>query len=741
MAKKVQSTKRKAQNYKFISKKSRKASFFKIFKFLIVVFSFSFLLFTLFKDLPSPTKLRTVELPVSTKIFDRNGKLLYEVWAEQKRTPIELEDVPEYLIQATVAIEDKDFFKHRGFSYKGISRALFNIVFRRRLQGGSTITQQLVKTALLTPERTLRRKIREATLAFATEIIYSKDEILQMYLNQVPYGGEAWGIETASEKYFGKKVNELNLAEAALLAGLPQAPTAYSPFGAHPERAKIRQEQVLRRMSEDGYISESEKLKAQNEKLVFASQKVDIKAPHFVMYLKEILVEKYGQKMVEQGGLRVKTTLDLDLQEFAQETVASEVAKLKSSKISNGAVLVTKPKTGEILAMVGSKNYWAEDIDGKVNVTLASRQPGSAIKPINYALGFINGYSPATVLNDIPTCFSVPGQPLYCPHNFDGGYRGPMQIRFALGNSVNLPAVKMLYLNGIEKMVELARKMGIESFQDPARYGLSLTLGGGEVKMTEMAVAFGVFANSGIRVNLNPILRVENYQGKVLEEFEVQEEERVLPVEVSYLISHILLDNNARAGVFGTSSYLVIPGHAVSVKTGTTNDRRDNWTIGFTPSLLTVVWNGNNDNTPTGTFGATSAAPIWNKIMREALKDEPDEWPSMPENIVGRQVCILSGKLPSESESLPAGEAGCQTRFEYFIKDSEPVETEVLKRFIEIDKTTGQLANDDTPPENRELQEHPVIEDALGTPYCLDCAPPTESIRIRYPLKNNRVAP
>lgn len=692
-----------------------------------ILAAFGSLLFVLFRDLPSPTKLKTAEFPVSTKIFDRNGKLLYEVYAEQKRTPIKLEAVPEHLIQATTAIEDKDFYKHRGFSYRGISRALFNIVFHRRLQGGSTITQQLVKTALLTPERTLRRKIREAVLALVTEIIYTKDEILQMYLNQVPYGGEAWGIEAATEKYFAKKASELTLAEAALLAGLPRAPTRYSPFGAHPESAKKRQEQVLRRMLEDKYITREEFEEAKQTSLLFAPQRTDIKAPHFVMYVKNILVEKYGQRVVEQGGLRVKTTLDLDIQEFAQETIASDVAKLKKSKISNGAALVTKPKTGEILAMVGSKDYWAEDIDGKVNVTLASRQPGSAIKPINYSLGFLNGYSPATVLLDIPTCFAVPGQPLYCPHNFDGSYRGPIQVRFALGNSVNLAAVKMLYLNGVEKMVELAQKMGIASFEDPARYGLSLTLGGGEVKMTEMATAFGVFANSGIRVDLNPILEVKDYQGNTLEEFESKEGERVLPMEVTYLISHILLDNNARAGVFGTSSYLVIPDHAVSVKTGTTNDRRDNWTVGYTPSYLTVVWSGNNDNSPTWTFGATGAAPTWNKIMRAVLKDEPDEWPSKPENIYGQQVCVLSGKLPNPE----APEGGCQTRFEFFIKDSGSAGTEVLKRFIEVDKTTGQMATKDTPPENRELQEHQVIEDALGTIHCLDCPPPEKPTIIR----------
>jgi len=695
-------------------------------RFLVIsflIFWGSYYLLAIFKDLPSPKKLKG-PYPVSTKIFDRNNKLLYEIYTEQRRTPVELKEIPPHLIKATLAIEDKDFYKHRGISFRGIFRAAFNIVFRRRIQGGSTITQQLIKNALLTPKRTLRRKIREVILAFITEIIYSKDEILQMYFNQVPYGGEAWGVEAASEKYFGKKASELNLAEAALLAGLPKAPTKYSPFGAHPELAKKRQEQVLKRMLQLHYITKEEFEKAKKEKLEFAPQRTDIKAPHFVMYVKELLVEKYGEKMVEQGGLRVKTTLDLELQEFAQKTIAQALTKLKKSKISNAAALVTKPKTGEILVMVGSKNYWASDIDGKVNCTLASRQPGSAIKPINYALGLLNGYTPATVFLDVPTCFVTPGQPLYCPHNFDNSYHGPIQLRFALGNSVNIAAVKMLYLNGVEKMVELAQKMGIESFQDPSRYGLSLTLGGGEVKMTEMATAFGVFANAGVRVDLNPILEVKDYQGKVLEEFTPKEKERVLPMEVTYLISHILLDNNARSMVFGPSSYLVIPGHAVSVKTGTTNDRRDNWTIGYTPSFLTAVWSGNNDNSPTLTFGATGAAPIWNKIMRKVLADQPDEWPSKPENIVGRQVCLISGQLPNPQDP-------CPTRFEYFIKGTEPKEMENLKQMVAIDKTTGQLADDKTPPENQEIQEHPIVKDALNNPYCLDCPAPTTSLIIQ----------
>ena len=690
--------------------------------FLILSLFFLSLYLFILRDLPSPTKLSQAPLPVSTQIFDRHGRLLYEIYAEKNRTPIPLNEIPEVVKQATIAIEDKDFYKHRGLAFRGILRAALNTLFRHRLQGGSTITQQLVKTTLLTPERTLKRKIREAILAWATELIYSKDQILEMYLNNVPYGGTAYGIEQAAQTYFGKSARDLNLAEAALLAGLPAAPTHFSPFGANPHLAKTRQKQVLKRMVEDGYITPQQAEQAARQPLNFAPQKTNIKAPHFVMYVKELLVEKYGQNLVEQGGLRVTTTLDYTLQEFAQTTVASEVAKLKNANVSNGAALVTKPPTGEILAMVGSVDYFNTQIDGNVNVTLRPRQPGSSIKPINYAVGLLKGYTPATLFLDIPTCFATPGQPLYCPRNYDGAFHGPVQLRFALGNSYNIPAVKMLAVNGIESMIATASAMGIKGWQDPSRYGLSLTLGGGEVTMLEMATAFGVFANQGRRVDLNPILKVTDYKGRVLEERHPDQNppvgEKVLPAEVCYLISHILLDNNARAAAFGTHSQLVIPGHAVSVKTGTTNDLRDNWTIGYTPKFLTVTWVGNNDNSPMHPYlvsGITGAAPIWNKIISYVLKDQPDEWPKKPENIIGLNICALSGLLP--------GDSGCQTRFEYFIKGTEPTETDHSRQQIWVDKNTGQPAQPGQ-TENLELQEHIILSDPLIKNYCLTCPKP-----------------
>ena len=690
--------------------------------FLLLVF----LAVWIFKDLPSPTRLSSS--PSSSLIYDRNGKLLYEIYAEKNRTPVSLKDLPEYIKWATIASEDKNFYRHHGFDFGGVLRAAYNIIFHQTLQGGSTITQQLVKNALLTPERTLHRKIREIILTYLVEVIYSKDRILEMYLNQAPYGGTAWGIQAAAQTYFNKDAKDLTLAESSLLAGLPASPTRFSPFGAHPELAQQRQERVLQLMVEDGYLDESSKLKVQSSELVYAPPSVGIKAPHFVLYVKDLLAEKYSDTVVEQGGLKVTTTLDLDLQNFAQDTVATEVAKLKKLKVGNGAALVTNPKTGEILAMVGSKDYFAKDIDGNVNVTLRPRQPGSSIKPLNYALAFSKGtLTAATVLNDIPTCFKVAGQPLYCPVNYDGQFHGPVQARFALGNSYNIPAVKVLAMNGLTDFVASASAMGIATFKDPQNYGLSLTLGGGEVKMVDMATAFSAFANLGIRQDLWAIKKVEDQAGKVIFEQKEQEGPRVLSMEVAYLIDHILLDNNARSAAFGPSSFLVVKNHPeVAVKTGTTNDLRDNWTIGWTPSVLVATWVGNNDNTAMSyvASGVTGASPIWNKIIGQALKNKTQQWPLKPDGIIGAQVCNVSGKLPNP-------DSPCPTRFEYFTPGTVPTEMENLNTDVEVDKTTRQLATDKTPPENRETQNHPAIFDPLGIPYCLDCAFPTDPVTIQ----------
>src|SRR3989338_4931178 len=711
-----------------------------------IIFAIPFLatvyIYTLiFADLPSPTKLRLNNIPQTTKILDRQGVLLYEIYAEQNRTLIKLGELPKNLIEATVSIEDKEFYKHKGINpVGGILRAVKDTFVKKQLQGGSTITQQLVKNALLTPERTVTRKIKEIILAFWTEAIYSKEQILEMYFNQVPYGGTAWGIEAAAETYFDKKAKDLSLAEAAFLAGLPAAPTTYSPYGAHPERSKNRQKAVLNRMLEDGYIKKEDKEKAEKEKLNIRPPKTDIKAPHFVMFVREKLAELYGEQLIGQGGLKVTTTLDYKLQEFSEQTVASEVAKLSDLHVTNGAAIVIRPPTGEILAMVGSKDYFSTD-SGNFNVTTSLRQPGSAIKPLNYAVGIdTRKVTAATLFLDTPTCFQVPGQKAYCPVNYDGKFHGPTQLRFSLGNSFNIPAVKMMAVNGVETVIASASAYGISSFKDPSRYGLSLTLGGGEVTMLDMAKAFGVFANSGIKKELVPILKVEDRNGNILEEYKdpnlvkkINEGinypsslliagERVLSSETAFLISHILLDNNARSQAFGPSSFLVIPGKAVSVKTGTTDDKRDNWTIGFTPNFLAVVWVGNNDNSPMHpylTSGVTGAAPIWNKIMAEILSSQPDLWPKQPPGIIGAQICQLSGlAFPNSDPNAP--DKGCATRYEYFIKGTIPNTPEILKQNIAIDKTTNKMAGPDQ-TENVENRDQQIVSDMFGK-YCIDCS-------------------
>lgn len=711
----------------------------KIIFFSVVIGGLTYL----FWGMPLPTTLGNNE-PVSTQIFDRSGKLIYEIYTNKRRSPVKLSDLPPYVKNATVSIEDKDFYNHSAFSPTGILRAVYNTIFKRNLQGGSTITQQLVKNAFLTQDRTLIRKVREFILASLVEAIYTKNQILESYLNQVPYGGSAYGIEAASELYFDKHAKDLTLSEASLLAGLTQAPTYYSPFGAHPELAKKRQEEVLISMVTNKYITESEKDQADSAPLNFATPSAP-NAPHFALWIKDQLVQKYGEQMVDEGGLRVYTTLDLDLQNFAQETVATEVGKLKDLNVKNGAVIVTRPTDGEILAMVGSKDYFATDEEGKVNVIFASRQPGSSIKPINYALALRDKkITTATVLADVPTCFQVFGQASYCPINYDGKFHGGVAARFALGNSFNLPAVRVLALNGINNFINLSTQMGITTFSDPSKYGLSITLGGGEVRPYDMAVAFGVFANAGIKEPLTAITKISDWKGNILEENKLSDltGDRVLPQDVSFLISHILLDNNARAEEFGTSSYLVIPGHPeVSVKTGTTNDRRDNWTDGYTGQIVVVVWVGNNDNTPMNgsVSGITGASPIFNKVIKFALdksekgtynkSDDGHAWPVQPADVVGATVCANTGFRPADPNN-----PNCPSRFDYFIDGTVPGSQDIIKQDLVVYKDTHMIASSSATPDQVQTENHPVIIDPLKTVICLDCPTPTYNISINYPI-------
>lgn len=744
-SKKKKSPPQKQNIFKAIWGKIKRLSIKK--KILLILFVLGLgTLVWLFWGIPLPSQLDK-QNAVSTKIFDRNDNLIYEIYADKKRTPIKLDELPDHVWQASVSIEDQDFFKHGGFSIPGMARALYKTVFQNKLQGGSTITQQLVKTTLLTPDRNVKRKIRELALSIWIESTRSKEEILEMYLNEVPYGSTAYGVEAASGLYFNKSAKDLTLAEASLLAGLTQAPSRYSPFGSNPDAAKGRQGLVLERMREDGYISAEQEEEAKNQELTFTKSE-NIKAPHFALWIKDLLAEEYGDAVVEKGGLRVKTTLDLELQEFAQNAVATEVAKLTKQDVGNGAALVTHPDTGEILAMVGSKDYNATDEDGKVNIIFAKRQPGSSIKPLNYALGIKDErITASTALADVPTCFVVSGQKPYCPVNYDGSYHGAVQTRFALANSYNIPAVRTLAVNGLQNFVEFANQMGITTFTDPDQYGLSLTLGGGEVRPFDLAQAFGVFATGGVKKPLISILKVEDWKGKVYEEVDLDEIEgdRIIPEGVAFIISHILHDNGARSAAFGTGSFLNVSGHPeVSVKTGTTNDRRDNWTVGYTNDILALTWVGNNDNSEMSgaVSGVSGASPIWNRIIKFALDkaekgayssaDKGHAWPEQPDDVVGAQVCATTGTLPIN------GWEGCPTRFEYFLRDTIPSFAKGGRQDIQVDKIANALAGPDTPPENIETRNQQIFYDLLNTAVCLDCAAQaSHSATISYPLRNS----
>lgn len=736
-------------------------------KLILVGLIFLFTLFVggllyLMRDLPSPAKLTSGDnYDVSTQIFDRNGKLLYEIFADENRIPINLEDLPPVVLQATIAIEDKRFYKHWGFDIVGISRALYKNFQGGRIEGGSTITQQLVKNALLTREKTIKRKVKEGILAVLTEVLYSKEEILEMYLNYISYGGTAVGIESASNHYFDKHAKDLTLAEASLLAGLPQAPSRYSPFASDGEQSKARQKEVLSRMAEDGYISNLEVADSASQTLDFALKETDIKAPHFVFYVRDLLYEKYGVEKVEKGGLRVRTSLDLDLHNVVQASLSAEIANLKRYKVGNGAAMVIRPGTGEILSMVGSKDYFDNEEDGQVNVTLAQRQPGSSIKPLTYATAFQNKLlNPGTILLDVPTCFEVAGQPLYCPRNYDGTFKGPVTVRDSLGNSLNIPAVKALKIIGVENFMSQAQKMGISTWKDPSFYGLSLTLGGGEVRMIDMAQAFGVLANGGVRTPLVPILEIRDYRDNSIESIDLEartkaleflteydgeeiadsgvdqelELTRAMDKAPAYLAAHIMQDNNARLAAFGSRSELVIPGQVVSAKTGTTNDLKDNWTVGFTPEFLTITWVGNNDNTSMNQYlvsGVTGAAPIWNDIMSYILEGREPIWQEKPSDVKSVGVCATGAPPGFSSASFDEGAIGggeenssCQVRYtELFWEESLASRSKVRKTNTWIRAETGlppEYGDENT--EGLVLEEHEFYSDPVFENYCSDCS-------------------
>jgi 1A family penicillin-binding protein len=661
----------------------------------IGVLSVLFLFVWYSKDLPSPTKVVRRD-GYSSKVYDRNNKVLYDIYDDAKRDPVNFSDIPDYLKQATIAVEDKDFYKHKGFDPLTPFRIIKNAFYFKKVTGGSTLTQQLTRNVLLSTDRTVQRKIKELILSIQIESKYSKDQILAMYLNEAPYGGASWGVGPASEQYFGKPVKELNLAESVILAGMPQLPSVYSPYSKTPTAYIDRANHVLKRMVEDGYVSQSlaDETMEQVKNYKFSGKNSTIKAPHFVFWIKEVLAKKYGEEVVENGGLKIITTLDLDLQNEAQKIVAEEIDKTEEMGITNGAALVMDPTNGQILAMVGSRDYFSEKTDGNFNVvTQALRQPGSSIKPITYLGAIKKGWTAATMIMDTPVVFpGSGGQPNYAPKNYNGKYNGPISLRNALGNSINITAVKTLAFVGVKDMLALSYDMGLSTLEPTkenlSKFGLAVTLGGAEVKMIDLASAYTAFANSGQRMEAVGILRVEDKDGRVLEEYKPANGKKVMTPQEAFIISNILSDNSAREMTFGRVNSLVVPGYQVAAKTGTTNDKKDNWTIGWTPNLLTTVWVGNNNYDSMGKLvsGVSGAAPIWKRIMAYELPKRSKVDFSVPDKIISVGVDKVSGYLAHD---------GFESRNEYFIDGSQPTVSDPIHLKLKVCKGQPGLATPD----------------------------------------------
>lgn len=622
--------------------------------FSALFFFVPLLIFIFLQELPSPNALTLNQSAQTTKIYDRNGILLAQIYANQNRTIIPLSEVPRHLRQATIAIEDKNFYNHMGFDLPSIARAFKVNLEGEKIQGGSTITQQLIKTSFLTPEKSYMRKVKELVLAFWAERIYTKNQILEMYFNQIPYGGTAWGIEAASQTYFGKSTRDINLAQSAFLAGLTSAPTIYSPYGNNPKLWKTRQKEVLSRMVALNFITQKEADKALKEELIFKQPQVAIYAPHFVTYVKEQLAQKYGLPMLEKGGLVIRTSLDLKTQLMAERIVKEEVAANSYLNLSNGASVITNPGNGDILAMVGSHD-WDDPDGGNFNVATSLRQPGSSIKVVTYAAALQKDLTAASIIEDTPVSYPGYGT-AYTPVNYDGRFHGRVPLRYALANSLNIPAVKTLNRIGIPTMVNMGKNMGITTWKNPDDYGLSITLGAAEVTMLDMATVYGTLANQGNRIDLNPILKITDSRGNTLEEKTIPHGIQILEKGVAFILSDILADNQARSVEFGSNSPLHIPGHYVSVKTGTTDYKKDNWTNGYTNNYVVIVWVGNNNNTPMSPHlasGITGAAPIWNKIMTGLLAENPGTKPAAPEDVTQK---LCRGKLEyllKRNENVP----------------------------------------------------------------------------------------
>lgn len=654
----------------------------------------------LFADLPAPDALLTRTAPDTTKIFDRNGVLLYEILdpLAGRRTRVALNELPANFKNAVIAVEDASFYENLGVDVVGVARAFVQYIQEGQIvSGGSTLTQQLARQVLLSraeqESRTVARKLREMVLALRITQTFTKDQILEMYLNEVYFGNLAYGVEAAARTYFGKPARDLDLAESAMLAGFIQSPVAYDPY-VNSDAARARQQIVLDLMVKRQMISESDARLARDETLHFqATDKRDrLRAPHFVAYVRNLLEREYGAEVVNRGGLRVTTTLDVNAQERAQEIIRRHVADLKNRtrnenapdyNLNDAALVAIQPATGEILAMVGSADYFDASIDGAVNVALSWRQPGSSIKPITYATAFGMDYTPATVLSDVPTTFQTKENEPYAPQNFDRQWHGPLSLRAALATSNNMIAVKVLEHVGVRAMIDTAKALGITTFDDPERFGLALTLGGGEVKLLELTAAYAAFANGGKRVEPRAILAVSSLQSPISNDPRLETGDYAVSPQVAYLITSILSDDYARIPAFGEDSVLKLSRPA-AVKTGTTTDFRDNWTLGYTPDLAVGVWAGNADNAPMyRVTGITGAGPIWHDFMEQTLRGTPAKKFPVPDGLVERDICDASGLLATPD--CP------RVRREIFMRGTEPTQRDDAYRAFLIDAPTGKI--------------------------------------------------
>ena len=662
----IQDQKSKQQPKKKKSTKKKGGRLKLLLKILLIGFGAGVLVFIgafawASKDLPDPNKILERNIAQSTKIYDRTGEhLLYDIHGDEKRTLVKLEDIPEHVRWATVVIEDQDFYSHHGFDVRGIIRAIWINVTHADLkgQGGSTITQQFIKNSILTPEKTYTRKFKELVLAYQMERKFTKDEILQLYLNEIPYGSTAYGIESAADTYFAKSARDLTYAQGALLAALPQAPTYYSPHGSHVDELIGRQQYILDLMAKQEYITAEEAAVAKEEELVFSEKVENITAPHFVFYVREHLAEKYGERFTEQGGLKVTTTLDMPKQEAAEAAIAGQAEKNLQYNASNAALVSIDTKTGQVLAMIGSQDYFDESIDGQVNNAIRKHQPGSSFKPIVYVTAFDRGYTPSTMVFDLKTQFG----PKYNPNNYDGGQQGPVKMQQALASSLNISAVKTGYLAGLGNVIDTAKSLGYTTLEGAdERCGLALSLGCGEVTLLEHTSAFAALAREGMRRPTTPILKIEDSAGEIVEEFEEKEGDRVFDQGAVQKLNSVL--SNASLRTFARN-YLSLPDRTVASKTGTTNDFRDAWTMGYTPTIAAGVWVGNNDNSEMsyGGAGAVVAAPIWHEYMKNVLTGSPVEefnrpkpdYPDKPilrgeiDTVTERTVDKVTGKVIPE---------------------------------------------------------------------------------------------